>query len=112
MSILAYSELMKRIAGIDEHNLETPFIILNRNNTTPNRLKVLKALAAKDESSLGKLLKHCKMNRGGGSYLTIKNYFRSLEDEGLLQRKKELNREIWSFSKKYEDIKKFILNKA
>lgn len=108
MSVLAYSELMKRIVGVDETKLETPFKILNNNNTTKTRLKILKELAKQDKATIGKLLKNSGHNRTGGSYITIKNYFLDLEKDGLLKKEKRGTIEEWSFSEKYEDIKVFI----
>lgn len=109
MSILAYSELLKRITGISEDELEKPFIILNRNNTTKYRLEMLKSLAMHEPISIGKLLKSNKLPRGGGSYITIQRYFLDLEKEGLLQKNIENKKTTWSFSDKYKELKKFIL---
>lgn len=109
MSVLAYSELLRRIAGIDEKELETPFRILNRNNTTQNRLRVLKALADHEPISIGALLQKLHQPRGGGSYITIKRYFRDLEKEGLLKSEKKKNIEVWSFGGSHQLLKRFIL---
>ncbi|MBR9691241.1 hypothetical protein GOV06_00475 [Candidatus Woesearchaeota archaeon] len=109
MSVLAYSELLKRIVGIDEKKLEKPFIILSKHNTTKNRLNILKELAQNEKITVGKLLRNLHQNIGGGSYLTIKKYFLELEKEGLLKKEKIKNKEIWSFSEEYKDLKEFIL---
>ena len=109
MSVLAYSELLKRITGIEEYELEIPFKILNKNNTTQNRLKAIKSLALQEPVSLGKLLSSIDMPRGGGSYITIRKYFQALEKDGLLQTKLDKGKTIWQFSKKGELLKKYIL---
>ncbi|MFT4304690.1 MAG: hypothetical protein ACMXX8_01230 [Candidatus Woesearchaeota archaeon] len=109
MTILAYSELLKRITGIDEKRLEMPFVVLNRNNTTKNRLSILKALAEREPITIGFLLQKSNQARGGGSYLTIRKYFESLEKEGLLKRSKIKSKTLWSFSEEYHELKKYIL---
>lgn len=109
MSVLAYSELLKRIVGINEKALEKPFIILNRNNTTQNRLKVIKELAKTERATIGRLLKNLHQSRGGGSYITIQRYFLALEKDGLLRKYRENNKELWYFSKDYALLKKFII---
>ena len=109
MSVLAYSELLKRIVGIDEKILEKPYQIISKHNTTKNRLAVLKELARTEKNTIGRLLKNLKLNRSGGSYLTIKKYFLELEKEGLLKKEKVNKTEVWSFSEKYNDLKVFIL---
>lgn len=108
MSVLAYSKLLEKITGIDEKDLEKPFIILSRLKTTPNRLKLLKNLANLEKSSIGGLLKNSNMNRSGGSYLTLKKYFLELEKEGILIRNKVGFKEEWSFSKENLILKDFI----
>jgi len=110
MSVLAYSELLKRITGIEERKLEEPFKILNKNNTTPTRLKAIKGLALHGPISLGKLLQTIGLPRGGGSYLTIRRYFLSLEKEGLLKKEMINKKTIWGFSEEGEILKKFILS--
>jgi len=109
MSILAHSELLKRNCGIDEKKLEIPILILNRNNTTKNRLKILKSLAHYEPITIGLLLQKSHQARGGGSYLTIRKYFESLEKEGLLKRIKIKTKTLWSFSEEYSHLKKYIL---
>lgn len=115
MSVLAYSELLRRIAGFDDSHLETPFKILSKNNTTPMRLRVIRALAIHEPISIGKLLQTVNLPRGGGSYLTIRKYFLSLEKEGLLERRRmgrkntNKTKTLWIFSKKNEEFKKYIL---
>jgi len=110
MSVLAYSELLKRITGINEKDLEEPFKILSENNTTKNRLKIIKGLALHEPISMGNLLHKLGFPRGGGSYLTARKYFLMLEADGLLEKQKEKNKTIWKFSKKGEDLKKYILS--
>jgi len=109
MSVLAYSEIMKKITGIDEKRLEKPFLILSRHKITKNRLKVLKELANHEKITIGKILKNLKQSRGGGSYLTIRDFFLELEKEGLLKREKINNKCYWSFSDKNIQLKEFIL---
>ena len=109
MSVLAYSELLKRITGIKESELEKPFIILGKHNTTENRLKVLRELANHDKATIGFLLKRCKLNKSGGSYLTIKKFFEELEKDGLLKRHQKNKKQEWSFSKEFSSLKEFIL---
>jgi len=108
MSVLAYSELLKRIVGVKTEDLETPFIILNKNNTTKNRLKVIKELSKKGKSTIGNLLKSVGLPRGGGSYLTIRNYFLDLEKQDLIRREKKRNKTFWMFTEKNEPLRKFI----
>ena len=108
MSVLAYSELLKRITEIDENMLEQPFKILNATNTTPTRLKVIKALAIYEPISLGKLLQKVGLPRGGGSYITIRKYFLNLEHKGLLETVKENNKTRWKFSSQGEILKRYI----
>lgn len=110
MSVLAYSELLKRITGIEEAQLEGPFKILNKSNTTPVRLKALKALARHEPTSLGKLLQTISLHRGGGTYLTIRKYFILLEKKGLLENKKENGRTVWKFTDKGEILRRYILS--
>jgi len=109
MSILAYSEILKKVTGIDEKELEKPFIILSRHNSTPKRFKILRVLANNEKSTISSLLKKAKLNRGGGSYLTIRKYFQSLEKEGLLKKEKINKKETWEFSEEYNDLKEFIV---
>lgn len=108
MSVLAYSELLKRITGINERELETPFQLLNRNHTTKKRLEVLKGLAKHEPISVGKLLHSIGFPRGGGSFITMRNYFLALEKDGILERKKIKTKDIWQFSTKAEVLKRFI----
>lgn len=109
MSVLAYSELLKRILKIDERTLEKPFSILSKHNTTPKRLQILKELANQKSITIGKLLQELHRNKGGGSYLTIKRYFEGLEKSGLLTRNKTHQKEEWSFSEEYSGLKEFII---
>ena len=109
MSVLAYSELLKRIANIEEEKLEKPYIILSKNNTTKNRLRVLKELARREKSTIGSLLKKTHQNKGGGSYLTIKKYFQQLEKEGLLKSERKNKKKVWFFSPEFKELKEFIL---
>jgi len=74
MSVLAYSELLKRITGIKDQDLEEPFRILSQNNTTESRLRIIKGLALHEPISIGKLLHTIGLPRGGGSYLTTRKY--------------------------------------
>lgn len=110
MSVLAYSELLKRMTGIDEKSLEKPYLILSKHETTQKRLAILKELAKHERITIGRLLKGLHRNRGGGSYLTIKKYFLELEKEGLLKHENIGEKEIWSFSKNHEDFKNFIVS--
>jgi hypothetical protein len=109
MSVLAYSEMLKRIAGVDKNKLERPFIILSKHNTTEKRLNILRRMAEHDGITIGKLLKLSHQNTGGGSYLTIQRYFKELQKDGLLDVKLKNNKHIWSFSDEYSDIREFIL---
>ena len=109
MSVLAYSELLRRITGIDQETLELPFVILNKNNTTRKRLLIIKELAKKEKATIGQLLESVGLPRGGGSYLTIQDYFLSLEKEGLLQRTNVGKKVVWSFSEKHAPFKRFVL---
>jgi hypothetical protein len=108
MTALGYSELLKRITGIDQKKLEAPFIILNRNNTTKVRLDVIKQLARLGPLTIGLLLQKSNQPRGGGSYLTIRKYFEALEREGLLKKEKIKTKTLWSFSDDHRDFKDFI----
>ena len=110
MSVLAYSELLKRIAGIEEKDLEAPFRILSKNNTTSMRLEVIKGLARYEPMSTGMLLQKLGFPRGGGSYITIQNFFSSLEKEELLERRKIKSKTLWAFSNKGELLKRYILS--
>ncbi|MBI4451126.1 hypothetical protein HY642_04065 [Candidatus Woesearchaeota archaeon] len=110
MSVLAYSELLKRIAGINESQLEAPFKILSQNNTTKTRLAVIKGLANHEPISIGKLLQAVHLPRGGGSYMTIQKYFVSLQKAGLLDCRKIKNRTLWSFTKEGGELKRYILS--
>lgn len=110
MSVLAYSELLQRITGIDDHQLEEPFKILSQNNTTTSRFKIIKGLAVHQPISIGNLLQKLHFPRGGGSYLTTRKYFTSLEKDGLLEKDKIKNKTMWRFSGKGEHFLKFILN--
>ena len=112
MSVLAYSELLKRIAGVNEQKLEEPFKILHNSNTTATRLKVIKTLAKYEPITLGKLLKIAGFPTGGGSYMTIRAYFYELEKKGLLKssrRGKAMKKTYWEFTEKGEEMKKYIL---
>src|SRR3989344_9107264 len=108
MSVLAYSELLKKITGINEKDLEEPFKILSENNTTKSRLKIIKGLALYEPISIGNLLHKMGFPRGGGSYLTTKKYFSMLEKDGLLSKQKIKNKIVWMFSKKGEYLKRYI----
>ncbi len=110
MSALAYSELLKRITGVRDEELEEPFKILARHNTTETRLAVIKALAREGPISLGMLLHSVDLPRGGGSYLTVRKYFTALERDGLLVRRTRMNKTEWSFSEKGTMLKRFILS--
>jgi len=110
MSALAYSELLKRITGINEKDLEEPFKILSKNNTTESRLKIIKGLALYEPISIGNLLHKIGLPRGGGSYLTARKYFLMLAKDGLLEKEKSKNKTIWKFSKKGEYLKRYILS--
>jgi hypothetical protein len=110
MSILGYSELIQRIYGIDKKKLERPFVILNRNNTTKKRLKVLQILAKNEPATLGQLLTTTKQPRGGGSYNALKNYFLDLEKEGLLIQNNIGTKTIWKFKEGLNEFKLFIIN--
>jgi|GEM_PF-5402338 len=107
--ILGYSELLKRITGIDQKRLEMPMVILNRNNTTKNRMNILRDLVKYEPITVGLLLQKAKQPRGGGSYITIRKYFKCLEKEGLLKSKKMGAKTLWSISDEYSDIKKFFI---
>ncbi|MBI2102372.1 hypothetical protein HYT55_00910 [Candidatus Woesearchaeota archaeon] len=109
MSVLAYSELLKRITGIDDHQLEEPFKILSQNNTTQSRCKIIKGLALYEPISIGNLLRKSELPRGGGSYLTVRKYFLSLEKAGLLEKYLLHNRAVWRFSKNGEHLRKYLL---
>lgn len=110
MSVLAYSELLKRITGIHDEELEEPFKILGRHNTTETRLAAIKTLARNEPISLGMLLHSAKLPRGGGSYLNIRKFFLELEKEGLLSRNEHGNKTEWAFSEKGALLKRFILS--
>ncbi|MCD4666499.1 hypothetical protein K8R47_01665 [archaeon] len=109
MSVLAYSELLKRIFNIDENQFRKPYQILSRYNPTKNRIEILKQLALHDKITIGQLLKKTNHNKGGGSYLTIKKYFENLAKEGLLIKYQKKKKILWSFSEEYLDVKRFIL---
>jgi len=106
--ILAYSELLKRITGIKEQQLEEPFRILSRNNTTKMRMRVIKGLAQHEPTTIGKLLQELHFSRGGGSYLTIQKYFLDLKKEGLLEAEKRKTTTLWKFSEKGSELKKYM----
>ena len=110
MSVLAYSELLKRIIGIHDEELEEPFKILGRHNTTKTRLTAIKTLARDGPVSLGMLLHSANLPRGGGSYLNIRKFFLELEKEGLLAKNECGNKTEWAFSEKGESLKRFILS--
>ena len=110
MSVLAYSELLKRISGIDQEKLDQPFKILNSSNTTQNRLKAIKALAKHEPITLGKLLQAIGLPKGGGSYLTIRDYFYTLEDKGLLMSVEKKGKKFWKFTEKGDHLKRYILS--
>ena len=110
MSALAYSELLKRITGINEKDLEEPFKILSQNNTTKSRLKIIKGLALQEPISIGNLLHKIGLPRGGGSYLTARKYFSMLEKSGLLEKEEVKSKTVWKFSKKGEYLKRYILS--
>ena len=109
MTVLAYSELVKRIMNIDEKKLEAPFKILSRLRSTPHRLAILKELARSEQSTIGKLLQKTKHNKGGGSYLAIQSFFNELEKEGLLKKTKENKKTVWMFTPEYTDLREFIV---
>lgn len=109
MSVLAYSELMRRITGIDERKLEKPFIILSKYNTTKNRMNILKELAKHEKIGIGKLLKNVHQNIGGGSYLTIQKYFMELEKEGILKKEIVDGKTLWSFSEQNKELKEYVM---
>ncbi len=102
--ILGYAEMLKRITGVDQKALEKPYQILSRHVTSKKRLDVLKQLAKSEPASIGSLLKALGQNRGGGSYITIQNYFLELEKDGLLVHDKK-----WSFHEDYKDFKRFLM---
>lgn len=110
MSVLAYSELMRRIVGVEESELERPFKILSDHNTTSLRLAAIKELSRHESISIGKLLQTLKQPRGGGSYLTVRKYFMELEKTGLLVRTRVGNRTEWGISKKNEDFKRYVMS--
>ena len=110
MSILAYSELLKRITGINEQELEEPFKILSKNNTTKTRLKIIRGLATHEPISIGNLLHKINLPRGGGSYITARKYFMMLERDGLLEKEKRKSRTVWKFSQKGTYLKRYILS--
>ena len=109
MSVLAYSELLRRIAGVDEKSLQRPYEILSKHNTTKKRLQALKALAEHGPCTIGKLLQAMHHNRGGGSYLTLQTYFNNLAHDGLMVKQPKNNRLEWSFSKDYQHFQSFLL---
>jgi hypothetical protein len=110
MSVLAYSELLKRITGINEKELEEPFKILSQSHTTKNRFKTIKYLSLYEPISIGKLLHKIGLPRGGGSYLTIKKFFLSLEKKGLLQKEKDGMGYVWKFTERGDHLKKYLLS--
>ena len=109
MSVLAYSELLRRIAGIEQDDLERPFKILSRNNATRKRIEILKILASAEPISIGMLLQKSGLPRGGGSYMTIKRFFLALEKEGLLEHNIVRKRALWQYSASAELFKRYIL---
>ncbi|MGM5487987.1 MAG: hypothetical protein ACQESG_03495 [Nanobdellota archaeon] len=109
MSVLSYSELLRRIANIDEQTLEKPYKILQRHTCTGNRLVVLRCLARQDRATIGQLLQKTGHNKGGGSYITIQRFFEALSTDGLLVSEKRGNRVYWKFAPEYHTIKEFML---
>ncbi len=109
MSVLAHSELLQRIMGIEETALEKPFALLSKTRATQKRLAALRELAKKEPATIGQVLQALHENKGGGSYLTIRAFFRQLEEGGMLKHESINNRNVWAFSQAHLAMKKFIL---
>jgi hypothetical protein len=109
MAVLAYSEIVKHILGIEERKIEKYFIVLTRNATSPLRFHALRELAKKEKSTVGGILHGLKENRSGGTYISISKFFENLEKEGLLKKHKTENRTYWEFSENAKEFKEYLL---
>lgn len=108
MTILAYSELLRRIGGIEEKKVEQFYKVIASHNITSLRYKALKNLAKQDKSTIGKLLQNLNVNKSGGCYITIKKFFLEMNKNGILDTVVVGNRTYWKFSDKAKHLKLYL----
>lgn len=112
MSILGYSEIVKKITGEDEYSFENIMVTLSKHSLSSLRIKALKELAKQKNSTITKILKRLKENTTGGTHISIKSFFINLEKENILSKEKINNRTYWKFTDKYKNFCKYLTNQS
>ena len=106
--MLAYSEILKRITGVEERNLEKYFRLLSESQLSPLRYSVLKQLAKQDKATIGSLLQSLDQHRTGGTYVTIQSFFTELAGKGLLEKVPVGRRNYWKFKEELSQLKQYL----
>lgn len=104
MAILAYSELLKRISGVEEKKVELFYQLIAKYNITSLRYNAFKKLAELEPSTIGNILQSLDVNKSGGCYLTVKKFFLKMQEVDILEVRKIGNRTYWKFKDEARDL--------
>jgi len=108
MSVLGYSELMKKIFGITPKTLQGELSQLLKTKPTQKKIEVLRELASTKRATIGKLMKKKKMTYTGGSFNSMKTFFEELYQLKILQKEIIGRRTYYTFTKK-SDLSKWLV---
>ena len=108
MSVLAYSELLKEITGINEEKAEEFFFRISNLSLSPLRSKCLKELVKKEKATVSSILKEMNETNCGGTYKSIKKFFNKLTDENIITKEKVGNRTYYKASKPAAEFFKYM----
>ncbi len=108
MAVLAQSELLKEITGIDESKTEEFFFRMDNIMMSPLRKKCLKRLIVVGKATVSSLLKDLGEANYGGTYQSIKGFFNKLVEEGILTKQPVGIRTYYCPSKPASEFMKYL----
>jgi len=108
MSMLGYEELMRNTFNVERTSVEILLKKVQRAKVSPLRLSTLKSLAKKKPQTISGILLAIGQNNTGGTYKSIHTFFILLENEHILNSKKQGRRTYWSYSTNAEELAKYL----